>query len=201
MKKNTNPVPSDAWLVSRLKGRIEKNHHPISLGGLKPACVFLLLYETEGSLHIPAILKADNHGYPWANQVALPGGRIDKNDPTPLDTAYRELEEELGITRPHVAPIGSIGHFQTLNNTEIQVFTGVWDRKEPICYDRSEIARMVDIPLDHLMDTHRHRNLGGRNPGWDELLYPIEDLVVWGVTAKIFHYFIELISETVIPAR
>lgn len=160
---------------------------------MTPACVFLLLYESDGRHYIPAILKADNPGYAWANQVALPGGLIDGTDADPLHTAFRELEEELGIRPSHVEPLGSIGHFQTLKNTEIQVFTGIWDQSEPIRHDPSEIARVLFIPLAHLMETHLSRNLAGRDPGWDELLYPVEDLVIWGVTAKILHYFMELI--------
>lgn len=162
------------------------------MGTLKPACVFLLLYEKNDGLHIPAILKADNKGYPWANQVALPGGRRDPGDATAEETAYRELEEEMGITRPHVDLIGSMGHFQTLNSTEIQVFTGVWDEVETIRFDPSEIARVIHIPVDHLLDTHQKKGFSGRIPGWEELLYPVDDVVVWGATAKILHYFLEL---------
>lgn len=193
MKKSTNPIRSDVSDIPRLKRRIRKNHHPLSQGPFRPACVFLLLYEKDGTLHIPTILKADNKGYPWANQVALPGGLIEENDKSPLDTAFRELEEELGITRPHVDHMGSIGHFLTLNNTEIEVFTGLWDEQETICFDSSEIAKVVHVSVDNLLDTHFSRNFTGRLPSWDELLYPVDDVVIWGATAKILHYFIELI--------
>lgn len=192
MKKNTNHLPSESSDLVQIKRRIVRNHHPVSMGTLRPACVFLLLYEKENEFHIPAILKADNEGYPWANQVALPGGRVDEGDHTPEDTAFRELEEELGITRPHVNLIGSMGHFQTLNSTEIQVFTGVWDQEEAIRFDPSEIARVIHIPLNHLLETHQSNRFSGRIPGWDELLYPVDDVVVWGATAKILHYFLEL---------
>ena len=193
MKKNTNPVLSNPDDISEIKRLIRKNSHPRSMGTFKPACVFLLLYEKQGELRIPAILKADNKGYPWANQVALPGGRIERTDPTPRDTAYRELEEELGITRSHVDDMGSIGHFRTLKNTEIEVFTGIWDEQETLCYDEYEIARIIDVPVNQLLETHFAEGLAGRDPGWEELMYPVDDVVIWGVTAKILHYFIELV--------
>jgi len=41
----------------------------------KLACVFLLVFDLEEP-HILAIQKADSEGYPWRNQVALPGGAI-----------------------------------------------------------------------------------------------------------------------------
>ena len=97
-------------------------------GVYKPACVFLLLYELE-DLHILAIQKADSEGYPWRNQVALPGGHIDPEDTSPLEGAFRELQEEVNIKRDQVELLGSIGHFQTINNRDIEVFIGHWNRK------------------------------------------------------------------------
>ena len=69
-------------------------------------CVFLLLFDMQEP-HLLAILKSDNEGYPWRNQVALPGGHLDKDDASSVDTAYRELKEELNITRDQVELIGS----------------------------------------------------------------------------------------------
>jgi 8-oxo-dGTP pyrophosphatase MutT (NUDIX family) len=193
MKKNSKTVRSDPADIPEIRRAIRNGFHPSSLGACKPACVFLLLYEKAGELMIPAILKADNKGYPWANQVALPGGLIEHTDPTPRHTAYRELEEELGITRPHVEDMGSIGHFQTLKNTEIEVFTGIWDEMERLRFDTAEIARIIHVPLNRLLSTHFRNGLSGRDPGWDELVYPVEDVLIWGVTAKILHYFMELV--------
>ena len=46
---------------------------PAMPGPYKPTCVFLLLYNLAEP-HILAIQKTDTEGYPWRNQVALPGG-------------------------------------------------------------------------------------------------------------------------------
>ena len=92
----------------------------------KPACVFLLVFDLEEP-HILAIQKADSEGYPWRNQVALPGGHLDAEDVTPLDGAFRELEEELGISRDQVEFIGSLGYFQTINSRDIEVFISGYD--------------------------------------------------------------------------
>ena len=40
-------------------------------------------------------------------QWELPAGMIDKNDPSPLETAKRELEEETGYTAEHWLELGS----------------------------------------------------------------------------------------------
>jgi len=164
----------------------------------KPACVFLLVFDLEEP-HILAIQKADSEGYPWRNQVALPGGHLDAEDISPLDGAFRELEEEMGISRDQVDFIGSLGHFQTINHRDIEVFTGLWKAGGPMRPDPAEISRILKIPLRVLVRTHKNKNFNGRIPDVDELRYPFEDVVIWGATARILHHFIELLLEVVTP--
>ena len=158
----------------------------------KPACVFLLLFDLEEP-YILAIQKADSEGYPWRNQVALPGGHLDAEDASPLECAFRELEEEMGINRDQVEFLGSMGHFQTINQRDIEVFTGLWKAVGPVRHDSAEISRILKIPIRVLVETHNAKNFHGRIPGIDELRYPFEDVIIWGATARILHHFIELI--------
>ncbi|MDM8515823.1 CoA pyrophosphatase [Desulfobacterales bacterium HSG16] len=162
-----------------------------------PTSVFLLFFEREGATNILAIQKTDTEGYPWRNQVALPGGHVDETDADRLSAAFRELEEEMNISNDQVELIGSMGHFQTINQKDIEVFTGVWNQKGKILYDKTEIARVLEISLSSLFITHHAKKFHGRMPGIAELVYPVDNTVVWGATAKIFHYLIELIYPAV----
>ncbi|MFH2064694.1 MAG: CoA pyrophosphatase [Pseudomonadota bacterium] len=159
--------------------------------GYKSACVFLLLFDLDRNPQIMAIQKADNEGYPWRNQVALPGGHLEDRDENPLKAAYRELEEEVNIPHDHVELIGSMGHFQTIFHRDVEVFIGLWNGKSDIRFDASEISKMVAIPIENLIKTHQEGAFSERQPDVFELLYPYDDVTVWGLTAKIFHFFIE----------
>jgi 8-oxo-dGTP pyrophosphatase MutT (NUDIX family) len=159
-------------------------------------CVFFLIGNKNNSPFLLAILKADTPGYAWRNQVALPGGHMDENDANPLEAAYRELEEEIGISKNQVEFIGSLGHFQTIQQKDIEVFLGTWEgNSKNISYDEKEISKVLEIPIDPLLKTHISSNFQGHIPNIAELLYPFEDVVVWGVTARIFHYFFELLLK------
>jgi 8-oxo-dGTP pyrophosphatase MutT (NUDIX family) len=180
--------------VDGLKDIILKNAipGPPQPGTYKSACVFLLLFNLEEPF-ILAIQKTDSEGYPWRNQMALPGGHLEEEDASPLEGAYRELEEETRISRDQVELIGSLGHYQTINGRDIEAFIGVWDATGPVRYDPSEISRILTIPLRALVQTHRFGNFHNRIPSIDELRYPFEDVVIWGATARILHHLIELL--------
>ena len=155
--------------------------------------MFLLLFDRPDP-HILAIQKSDTEGYPWRNQVALPGGHLESTDAGPVAAAYRELEEELSIAKDQVDFIGSLGHFQTLTRPrDIEAFIGLWDGKGPVQFDTTEISRILKIPLKTLFGIHQAERYHDRQPDINELEYPFEDVVIWGATARILYHFIELI--------
>ena len=53
---------------------------------------------SDGELHILMILR--NPGGAHGGQIAFPGGKHDPEDETMLDTALRELREEIGLSVP-----------------------------------------------------------------------------------------------------
>lgn len=121
----------------------------------------------------------------------MPGGHLEDQDASPLEGAFRELEEETRISRGQVELIGSLGHYQTINGRDIEAFIGVWDATGPVRHDPSEISRFLKIPLRTLFHTHHANNFHKRIPLIDELRYPFEDVVIWGATARILHHLIE----------
>ena len=48
-----------------------------------------------------------------AGQISFPGGKIDATDASPLDAALREAEEEIGLNRDFVEPIGYLDLYAT----------------------------------------------------------------------------------------
>ncbi len=158
----------------------------------QPTCVFMLLFN-EKEPHILAIQKSDTEGYPWRNQVALPGGHIDPDDANPVEAGFRELQEELNISRDQVCYVGCLGHFQTINHKDIQAFLGVWNGAGQLRHSPDEISRILAIPLKDLISVHITKGYHGRLPDVYTLIYPYQDVNVWGVTAKIFHHFLEVL--------
>ncbi len=187
-------IRSQASCYDVLIKAVREASHPAPppAGWYEPTSVMALLGLQEDP-NLLFIQKAEKRGYPWSNHMAFPGGHTDPEDDSRLGTALRELEEEMGISPDQVDVIGSLGHFQTINDKDIEAFIGIWDERQEIHYDASEISRVFQIPLHHLIRVHKKNNLSGRTPGFDELIYPFEDVVIWGATAKIIHHFMEIL--------
>jgi peroxisomal coenzyme A diphosphatase NUDT7 len=178
--------------IPEIRAAVKEGRHPVppAPGRFQPTGVMILLMP-ESEIKLLFILKADVAGYPWANQMAFPGGHKDKKDNTTQDTALRELFEELRIKKENVEVIGSLGHFQTINNKDIEACIGIWNMKDEICHDPSEIAKVYKIPLQHLINIHKEKGFHKNSPNYMYLTYPYEDVVIWGVTAKIVHHLLE----------
>lgn len=155
----------------------------------------LIAFNNEAELLF--IQKADVEGYPWAGQMAFPGGHQDEQDATTKETALRELEEEMGISRDNVEVLGSLGHFQTINDKDIEAWIGVWNQTEEIQLDRSEISRVLKIPLTYLINLHKEKGYDRFDhiPNVMWLKYPYEDVLIWGVTAKILYHLLEILRK------
>ena len=137
--------------ISIIRSAVQKGTHPgAPEKGLFQSTSVIALFVFNEEIELVFIQKADVKGYPWANQMAFPGGHKDKADLSTKDTALRELAEEMGINRENVEVAGSLGHFQTINNKDIEAWVGIWNQKEAIRYDRSEISRVFQIPLKFL---------------------------------------------------
>lgn len=182
--------------INIIRASIENGSHPERPDEdyFQPTSVIALFMLNEEA-ELLFIQKADRPGYPWANQMAFPGGHKDKTDRSRKDTALRELKEEMSIHSDNVEVIGSLGHFQTINNKDIEAWVGIWNEKEPIRYDTEEISRVFRIPLKHLMKQHKELGYAGQYGNIMTLKYPYEDVLVWGVTAKIVHHLLEILLD------
>ena len=177
-----------------IRKAVTESSHPISPvnGSFQKASVLALFsFEKEPVLHF--IKKADDKRYAWSGQMAFPGGHSDPEDNNRQDTALRELKEEMGINKENVEILGSIGHFTTINNREIKTFIGIWNKKDEIVFDKSEISRVIPIPLSYLINHHIKKGFNKHKPDTYSLTYPFDDVVIWGATAKMIFHLIEIL--------
>lgn len=122
-----------------------------------------------------------------SGQVAFPGGRMDAEDPTPLDAALREAEEEIGLDRAHVRPIGYLDPYLSSSNYLITPVVGLVAPGFALTLNPGEVADAFEVPLGFLMDSVNHQLHSREWKGTIRRYYaiPFGERYIWGVTAGI----------------
>ncbi len=161
---------------------------------LMPAAVFLLLYSKDGEYCILLNKRSDQVEH-HKGEISFPGGARDPEDRDFLDTALRETEEEMGISRDDVTVLGELDDVVTRSNYGVRVYVGTIPYPYPFNPSAVEIAEVLEVPVSMLLDQANIR----RETRWvDEQLgtsvsYAYGDHLVFGATAKILQQFLELL--------
>lgn len=185
-----------------------------SSAAYRRSAVFALLVDREQTIDRPKVrqgqtnlllIRRADRGDPWSNHIAFPGGHLAPTDADALEAAYRETLEEVGIRPGAITNLGDLGHFETATEqVDLHVFVGLWDGAGPLRVNPVEVAQVIEAPLGWLLREHRRQGFAGRSIDelGDALVYPLADATVWGVTARIMHYLLELIGTlTPLEAR
>ena len=122
-----------------------------------------------------------------AGQIAFPGGKIDAADETPLDAALREAEEEIGLDRRHVHPIGYLDLYMTTLGYRIVPTVARVDPDFHLTLNASEVDDAFEVPLAFLMQPDNHQRHTRPWKGLTRTYYaiPFAERYIWGVTAGI----------------
>lgn len=152
---------------------------------IRPAAVLVPIVDhaeptvllTQRAQHLP-----DHPG-----QVSFPGGKIDKKDADPCASALREAQEEIGLDRAHVEPLGYLDLYMTTLGYRI---VPVIARVKPgfsLSLNASEVDVTFEVPLAYLMDQN---NVQRHSRDWQGMTrhyyaFTFGEHYIWGVTAGI----------------
>lgn len=152
--------------------------------GLKPAAVLVPIVEREPELTV-LLTKRTDHLHHHAGQVSFPGGRVETSDASVVDTALRETEEEIGLTRDFVDIAGYLDDYQTGTGFHITPVVGFVRPGFDLVPDTFEVADIFEVPLSFLFDPANHqehsREWNGRQRRYFAM--PYGDYFIWGATA------------------
>jgi 8-oxo-dGTP pyrophosphatase MutT (NUDIX family) len=120
-----------------------------------------------------------------AGEISFPGGRRDQDEEL-LDTALREAEEEIGLSRTNVEIVGAlppIGTFVT--NYKVHPFVGLIEEGMRFEPNPTEVESVLVASLDDLVAGYEKRRLVRRGVPIKTDTYLVADKLIWGATARI----------------
>ena len=130
-----------------------------------------------------------------AGQISFPGGKIDATDASPLDAALREAEEEIGLDRTFVEPIGYLDLYGTGFGFRILPTVARVRPGFDLRINESEVDNAFEVPLSFLMDPANHQIHSKEFRGVPRSYYamPFAERYIWGATAGILRVLYERI--------
>jgi len=133
-----------------------------------------------------------------AGQISFPGGKIDVTDASPLATALREAEEEIGLSREFVDPIGYLDLYGTSFGFRILPTVARVRPGFSLHINKSEVDDAFEVPLAFLMDPANHQVHSREFRGMERSYYamPFAERYIWGATAGILRLLYERICLT-----
>ena len=169
-------------------GRVRGDHdlNP-SMGlptSLREAAVLVPLVERPEGLSV-IFTRRTPHLASHAGQVSFPGGHTEEEDGSPEATALRETEEEIGLDRRHIEPIGRLDTYITRTGFRVTPVVALVRPPFVLKLDAHEVAEVFEMPLRAILAPDMPRRetrtvFGARRQFY---VFPWRDESIWGATA------------------
>jgi 8-oxo-dGTP pyrophosphatase MutT (NUDIX family) len=133
-----------------------------------------------------------------AGEISFPGGRQDPDDVDLSDTALREAEEEIGLSRDVVRVLGELPAISTfVTNYLIHPFVGMIPTGSRWQASPTEVDAVLEFPLSELSESRTRTRLERRGISFETDAYIVGDHLIWGATARILQDLLERLDTLI----
>lgn len=162
---------------------------------LIPAAVLVPLV-TRGDDISLLLTQRTAHLKDHPGQISFPGGRTEPGDAGAVDTALREVHEEIGIAPDAVSVVGYMHPLAVVTGFAVTPVVGFVGGDYTLELDAYEVEEAFEVPLDFLLDAGNEvptlRRVRGIEARFYE--YHFDGRRIWGATAVMIKSFIDLIK-------
>ena len=120
-------------------------------------------------------------------QIAFPGGKKDQIDSSPIETALRETQEEVGLNPKNVEIIASLPSHKTATGFVIKPYLGLINQPFSETLRQGEVDEIFTVPYEYILNEENFSIQTRKWNGSQRSYYvvPYGPYYVWGATARI----------------
>jgi len=189
----TNTLPGkDAQMAMAPGGR--RLTPPPNTGTPRRSAVLIPMTSIKGRLSLLFTVRRDDlehHG----GEVSFPGGAVEESDSSCADTALREAQEEIQLIPKCVEVLGELTPlYVPPTHYLVHPVVGWIPHLPPLTANHQEVARILTVPFDYLLDPHMILQERWRRDGLTMTVpfYQVEDWPLWGATAMMLNELLVL---------
>ena len=162
---------------------------------VRPAAVLVPVVERDEPMVL--LTQRSAHLPDHAGQISFPGGKIDSGDANPQVAALREAEEEIGLDRDHIEPLGYLDLYMTTRGYRIVPLIARVKPGFTLKLNTSEVDAAFEVPLNFVMELKNHQRHSRDWEGITRHYYaiPYGERYIWGVTAGILRNLYDRIYQ------
>ena len=203
------PVAPERLSARALRARLadppswEPENHadrwPFRVDNPRPAAVLVPIVEHAQGATI-LLTERTSHLSKHAGQIAFPGGRRDPEDPSLVDTALRETEEEIGLPRDRVEVVAQLPEYLTGSGYLVTPVIGLVRPGFELQLHEGEVAEAFEVPMRFLMDPRHHERRRVVHGEIDRFFYAMpwqtsrREYFIWGATAAMLRNLYRLLA-------
>ena len=186
------------WIIRDLLNA--RSPRPIEEQGsmLRHAAVLIPLFKAESEYRVLFTKRTDSVEA-HKGQISFPGGRIEEEDGSPLETALREADEEIGLSRKDVTVLGQMDDARTVSsNYVVHPFVGLIPYPYDFKTSVQEVKDILEVPfLVFLSGDSSGESYPVVYEGvtYQSLAYRYKGEVIWGATARIMQNLVDLVRR------
>lgn len=163
---------------------------------LVPAAVLVPLVPHASGMTV-LLTQRTAHLKDHPGQISFPGGRVEADDQGPLQTALREVHEEIGLGPDLVQVAGYLKPLAVVTGFAVTPVVGFVEPGFQLTLDEFEVAEVFEVPLAFFLDdanlTRSVRNVRGTVVPVVE--YQYREYRIWGATAQMLQGLIRIINS------
>ncbi len=168
------------------------------LPAARKASVLLGLFDQNNETYLTFIRRASTLRA-HSGEIAFPGGATDVNDVSPIVTALREAQEEIGLDPSRVEVLGMMPPVFTVVSNFLITPVVAYLPKGPgtLQLQTSEVAEVILLPLQGLADPAIYHTEQWIRDNVPHTVYFFDygSFRIWGATARILHTLLELLQD------